>query len=227
MNFSLPDEAYEDFAALHQISIDQLQAYARALNDIKKVILSTGELQAVGRKSIGQQAPVGALTRLLFFVVQLSRSSKEPASKILAQLRDGYKVWSGTEESVVSQEILDLIGSMSLSPHVLASSKAVALSYASDHIFQNASILCDIRPIYNDEGDGVLGFISIQDLHVDFYRSGRRHHLVLSMDRKDVTTLREACDRALKKIDTSLSMVRDKFGVEAIVAGEDGFGFED
>jgi|TARA_R110000868_G_scaffold234786_1_gene488454 hypothetical protein len=227
MNFSLPDEAFEDFSSLQKISEQQLRDFLRSLREIKKTILSTSELQSVARKAMGQQVPVGALTRFLFFVVQLSRTSKEAPSKIVKQVSDGYFVWSKAETAEDRPELLKVIADLSESQHVLACSKAITLSYASDHIYQGASIICDIRPVYNDDGEGVLGFISIQDLHVDFYRSGRRHHLVLAMDRNDVTALKETCERALKKIDTSLSMVRDKFGVEAVVAGEDGFGFED
>jgi hypothetical protein len=227
MDFSLPDEAFQDFSAVLQIEPRALLEYEKVLAAQPGTLISAQDLQNLARQVLPRDSRVGALFRQLFLVNQLSDAGGGTVSAVVDSIYEALALRAKRPPESRPIEILSAVVRLAADRHIRASTKALSLAFASDHIYQNSVIVTDIRPVFSDSPSEVVGFISIQDLHLDFYRSGRRHHLVLAVDRDDIRELRSACDRALSKIETSLSLVEEKFGVKAVVAGEDRIGFED
>ncbi len=102
-------------------------------------------------------------------------------------------------------------------------SKALDLAYEYANLFQDARIVTDIRPIFNDVDDeqmeieaAVVAFTL--RLHYDD-RQGN-HSLSVALDETDVRTLKYQCERALHKAQLAQGRMRDILGVPTIISGE-------
>lgn len=102
-------------------------------------------------------------------------------------------------------------------------SKALDLAYEYANLFQDARIVTDIRPIFNDVDDeqmeieaAVVAFTL--RLHYDD-RQGN-HSLSVALDETDVRTLKYQCERALHKAQLAQDRMRDMVGVPTIISGE-------
>jgi DNA-binding Lrp family transcriptional regulator len=84
-------------------------------------------------------------------------------------------------------------------PAVL-SEKARRISYLYEHIFVNAEILTDLRPVFTIKGDDIIDMIIQHKLVITQHDSSHRDlDLHFVMDARDVINLKTACERAILK----------------------------
>jgi hypothetical protein len=83
---------------------------------------------------------------------------------------------------------------------VSLSYKAQRITYMRENIYQQAEIITDARPVFDEKGENVVEYLITHNMVVTYFRNGRgAENVHLAMDAADVLKLRKACDRAVVK----------------------------
>jgi hypothetical protein len=108
---------------------------------------------------------------------------------------------------------------------IVVAAKALVLSFSADAVLRDASILTDIRPIFNDEGPtDIYGAVIIQTLMLRTISDSSAKTFSVSMDKRDIDDLIEKLQRAKLKADLSIKTLEQK-NIEGFIAGEETYGF--
>jgi len=90
--------------------------------------------------------------------------------------------------------------------------KARTLQYAYEHLLRSARILTDVRPVYDDDADEILGGVVTHSLVIEYTEGGRHHHSYFALDTQDVGRLKQQCERAERKAATTEAMLKSIWG---------------
>jgi CRISPR/Cas system-associated endoribonuclease Cas2 len=89
-------------------------------------------------------------------------------------------------------------------------SKAIRLQSTHDKIFLGCEVVSDIRPVYSLNGSPKIeAAMSFHMLHLEFHHEGERSTFYCALDSKDIKTLRDVLDRAVKKESAIESLLQD------------------
>jgi len=77
--------------------------------------------------------------------------------------------------------------------------KAQSVFYDTDKIFVKARILTDLRAIYDEPGDEILGATVIHSLRIRYYENNDQKDIYLSLDNDELQEFVETLQRASKK----------------------------
>jgi hypothetical protein len=103
---------------------------------------------------------------------------------------------------------------------VVGTAKALDLSYEHAQLLRRARILTDIRPIFNQEGTLIRGAVISHTLRVRYTDMEGEHSLSIAIDKADIQSILNECQRALLKADATINYV-EKTGLHLIVPGAD------
>jgi hypothetical protein len=143
------------------------------------------------------------------------------------------RIIAGTDPALSKQlresepQILAILTNYRGDHPVALSFKAQKLVYLHERIYRDAEILTDVRPIFDDAADGVLGAIIGHTLSITFTRMAANERLHIAMDAGDVLALRKACDRAIRKakvLQESLTSSNLNWYVHVLRGGDNGSG---
>jgi len=116
----------------------------------------------------------------------------------------------------------DLADILSLDQSLGLSAKAVEVQQEYQHIFCNARILTDLRPVFKDEvADVPLAAVIVHLLRISYHKGELSEQLYVAMDRKDLEDLQKLIQRALTK-QGSLRALADKSGLRCLDIGSHG-----
>lgn len=74
--------------------------------------------------------------------------------------------------------------------------KAMGVMADQDHVFLEARILTDIRPVFNSKGDSVEAAVIVHNLRIHYGQDSDHRDFYVALDTSDIQLLREALDRA-------------------------------
>jgi hypothetical protein len=86
--------------------------------------------------------------------------------------------------------------------------KARGVLYDTGKTFQNARVLTDLRPIFDEEAVEISGAVVIHNLRIRYFEDSRMRDVYFSLEPAEVKSLLEVLQRALKKgtlLETSLT----------------------
>ena len=171
----------------------------------------------------GDEAKAGVLVRQVLslhgMLRQLDLSSEEVFAGLSSGLQPSESGWSGDEferwksVSGAFRELFDL-------PLVRLSAKALDLSYEHAHLLQRARIITDVRPIFDDKAIQLQGAVIAHDLLLRYDDVEGEHVLSLSLDDRDIESLRKQCERALLKAQTAKAQLEEKGLLKTLVPGK-------
>jgi len=105
-------------------------------------------------------------------------------------------------------------------PNIVRVAKALDLASEQDHLFTNARILTDIRPIFGDEPEQPPeAAVTFHLLRLETTASGRYERVTIAMDNEDLAQLKAAVDRAVVKAE-SLEGYLSSIGLIQMETGE-------
>ena len=99
------------------------------------------------------------------------------------------------------------------------SAKALDISYDFERVYASARFLTNIRPVYTEEHDAIIGATVVHTLRLDYVAAnGEDGSISLAIDQDDIIKLQDACKDAVSKA----SLAKAKFegrndGVEIII----------
>jgi hypothetical protein len=135
------------------------------------------------------------------------------SSSLAAHREDLIPAWTAIKDGV--ERVLGL-------KSVLASTKVEDLTYDFDRVWLGGRIITDVRPVYNQERDSIIGGVIVYTLNIDYTtREGVVKSISLSVDHNDIAKLKDACEEALRKGTLAGKLVGDVAGLSVWFPGVD------
>lgn len=123
---------------------------------------------------------------------------------------DDHDRWRSLQEPL--QRLFEL-------PAIRTVTSAIDLSYEYANLLRQVRILTDVRPIFSESGEEIMGAVVSQTLRLRFDSTDGEHGLSIAVDETDIRALQAQCDRALKKAETAKSKLCDKAEVAVSISG--------
>jgi hypothetical protein len=93
-------------------------------------------------------------------------------------------------------------------PSLFQVAKAIDLLTEHEHVFHDARIVTDIRPIFSDERpQEPIAAMIMQQIKIEYHDEGGIRAVFLALDASDLLKLREIIDRAQEKHETLRSVI--------------------
>ena len=169
--------------------------------------------------------PASDLGKDLSRVLLSWRSLSFQFSERIDDVVDGFR--KGLARSVGAPELLakfdfkrDAILKLLKSKGVRRVAKVLSLSYEYSHLFQAARIITDIRPVYDEDGEGFLDSVVSHTFSLKYDSAGVDYSLSLALDLNDIEHLKKECERAIAKARTAKDFM-EGVKIRTIISGQD------
>lgn len=106
--------------------------------------------------------------------------------------------------------------------------KALHLTTDFSEIMIGANIITDIRPVFANDRDEVIGGVVLHNLRLHYISGNGKlgeEELSLALDVDDISKLIDELEKAKKKAEASASFLAESLKGNVVVAGEDRYGF--
>lgn len=135
--------------------------------------------------------------------------------------RNYASVFLDEDQQKVWRECRPIIGEMVLTPIAQIVAKATDLAFDFARLCVRARILTDVRPVFTEARDAIVGAAITQTLRVDYTSpDGDDQTISFALDEKDLKALFNACSDALQKAAKARNLIEES-GRDAIIVGED------
>jgi hypothetical protein len=200
----LSETQLSDFRSLVELPEAQLSSILRQLNELTPVPMSQEEVRRViSRVLPDEQAKVEALTRQVFGLAGLQYRSDIPHNELNEALRSSMEEKLDSSEMEAWDQISPLFNQILASRAIHTTVKSLELLYDYANLATSSNVITDVRPVFDDEADHVIGAIVSFTLRLSYQNGNSANSLSLAMDAEDVRKLQEQCKRALKKAETA------------------------
>ncbi len=192
-----------DLRAIRELGPEVLGAVVEHINSLETAPLAPGKLQeAILEVVKGNEEAVNSTLRQAISLASLQRRRKLDVETVLDSIRKGLQSanapWDGTSLAKWD-ELVPAFRRLISSKNVEIAAKALDLSYDYANLLQTTRIVTDIRPVFDNEVTKIDGAVVSFTLRLTYDNAEGSHNLSIAMNQADINTLREQCDRALKK----------------------------
>ncbi|MSV28293.1 MAG: hypothetical protein EXQ52_06055 [Bryobacterales bacterium] len=132
--------------------------------------------------------------------------AEEFLNDVLAALAKHGESLTETNRDQFAKILARLLGVKALSISV----KAYSLQREHPHLFHDAKILADLRPIFDSPSDPPVGLVVAYTLHLVFHKGNHREDLYFALDADDIEKLKTVLERAQTKASSLKRLLSDK-----------------
>jgi len=213
-----------DLEVIRDIGEAKLRAVIERLQNIQTVPRRAKDLHKEIAAALEDKSEVaGRILGPLLSLRAIIRQRRLSADEVIEGLRYGIE----TSDSEWTPEEMDrwssvepLIKDLLFVRAVRLVATALDLSYEYQNVLQGARIVTDIRPVFNEEGDGIEVAVVSQTLRLRYDTTEGDHSLSIAMDENDVRDLERQCQRALKKARTARDLMTKQASIPTTISGE-------
>lgn len=211
-----------ELAALRDADLQSLKFALDELDKLKTPILSLKQILSVFSKALTPDTAQPIVRQIVQFCTFQRNQNLDP-EEILNELKDALKEhW--TEEEVRKWEkrkhVLErIVRNKSISLSV----KALDLSYDFQKLFISGRIVTDVRPVFDEVRDDIVGGITYHTLRIDYTSDDGRHTVSFALDNDDLLQLKSACDNALRKTHVANGLLTDSCHIQALDLGDETY----
>lgn len=215
-----------DLAKISRIEQERLEAVLSELNRQEAPIIAASKLRSIVQEGLGSVEQSVPLARQLLALATYCRSASEDPCDAVPNLMVGVEssTYLAENEKTALKALAPVLTELLMSESVKLAAKAIDLGYDHENIYHNANFITDIRPVFDDDRERILGAVISQTLRIHFSRARERTDISLALDNDDIQALRDICDEALKKAKEAKSQTMEKMGVNVFIAGEETYG---
>jgi hypothetical protein len=191
----------DDIVSLCRLGPPQLNALADALQDTRPTI-KRDELRRVVAETITDPAAAQGARRVLSGLSTATRRFNVPSTELLESVGENLLTQKLDESDLRAwHESRPIIERMLSAPIIGLDAKAKDLAFDFERLYARARILTDIRPVFDDARDDIVGVDITQTLRLDYMSPVRDGATTLSiaMDTADIEQLKKCCEDALQK----------------------------
>jgi hypothetical protein len=211
----------DDLVIVRRVGTSQLNALAERLERMTLTIRRS-ELRRVIADVVGTE-PATAVRRVLTGLAFAIRTRGVPPADLLKVMGESLRSQGWTEEDLLRwHECSPVLVRLVTAPSVVLTTKARDLAEDFERALTGARILTDIRPVYSESDDDIVGAEVIQTLRIEY--DGRSDNntgtISFALDLEDIKKLKTACDRAITKAESAKKLMSNPLGDEVLVLGE-------
>ena len=215
-----------DFSVISHLSAEKLEAVLAGLNRQEVSLMVASDLRSLIQDCLESEEQALPLTRQLLGLATYCRSANQEPKDAIENLLAGLQDTNLEEgEKTKLKELAPALRKLLEHDYVNLSSKALHLGFDYENIYESGNIVIDIRPVFGDGKDKIVGAVISQTLRVHFSSGSQRQELSLALDNDDILALRDACDEALKKAASAKELVINKIDIKAFIVGEETYGY--
>lgn len=212
-----------DLAVIRELGEERLEAVAEAMDRDGRNTLATNELGRLFDKALGgERAGSNSLLTQALSLASLMRQRRFTADEVVEGLayglRSAPRPW-GDEEIGRWERMAPRFQRIFTHPKVKLAAKTLDLSYDFANLLQDARIVSDVRPVFDDAAQTVEAAVVAFTLRLRYDSADRNHSLSIAMNEDDVSSLRDECDRSLRKAEVVRRMMEEGRPLRTIVSG--------
>jgi hypothetical protein len=212
----------DDLAAVCAIGAEKLESVIHALEALGPTI-KRSKLRRAIEEQVRDETASEALERFLFALATIQRRGRGAVPDILDNISHGLVAQKWDQQQLNQWQVCsEVIARLLKSAAVLSSSKAIDLSYDFARIYLAARIITDVRPIFDELREEIIGNVITQTLRIDYTSSeGTESTISVAMDTDDIQQLLRSCEGAVSKATTIRRAIENEWEKEAIMTGEE------
>lgn len=214
-NLKIPKPYHAGIKKIHNLSVSEMSELLTILTAEQPVLGSKNLISSLKSKvkSLDAEA-VEEIANTLLALHSFRSFLDKPVANFVQSIgdSDNFKELDIPEEdhNKVRERLVQLL---SAQPLVIAS-KALNVMMAHEHVLDNARILTDIRPVYEDdlvstvEGQPAAAVI-VQMLSLRYQDAGELKEFFIALDTEDVRKLQQVLERANAKANSLKIMLKN------------------
>lgn len=213
----IPSQYEDGFAKLRRLNDEQARELSAVLGEVPPTMDYSAMTSALTRKI--STIPQNDMADIVFALLPLSTlqadldTSASNVAESISQMMEGSnseKLRLPSEERERFEKFLvELLNSSSLE----VAGKARSLQLEDEHVFQDARIVTDIRPVFGaTPKDPPGGAVIVHTLKLSYLDDSQFKDFFLAMDARDIRILRDLLERADSKAE-SLRTILENAGV--------------
>lgn len=197
---ALPDDVVDRLIA----ALENVAPSSRSVDIIQGVALTAPDLLP--------EDDMRSVVSTLYSLYNLRAVVDVPLTRFLKDLMSGLK-GSGnpTLQSIDTEALETRLRRLTTIPSLELSAKAFSLQREHEHLFHDAQIFTDLRPVFKkDVSEDPVGMVLAYTLKVIFHDGTRHKEVYFALDADDVTRLKQVVERAEAKSDTLKRLLEAK-----------------
>ncbi|MDZ4707915.1 MAG: hypothetical protein SH818_05885, partial [Saprospiraceae bacterium] len=201
---SIPPRVLPGFIELSSITPEQVEGISSFLNQMK-VGTKFSDIQEYFQSILGIKSSRSIVNTLSTFgeILEPTQSNFEDLTNDLIEsvieLTTNEKEIDLSESKILSLKN-NLLEIFSNSNNLKLTLKAIKVGVENENLYGEASIISDIRLVFNDElEEATRNGIILHRLHINFRNKRKEDEIFLTLDLQDLKNLKENIERAVKK----------------------------
>lgn len=221
LHLKLTEKLGDDLTTVSKLGVAALAALGDLLSQHDPCLIKPADLRKAIVEALGAEA-APSIERVLLGLSGLRRQGHVSATELLDSLNYAIESenWDASRREgwlSIQEPLAKLLDSRS----VIVTAKAVDLLYDYEHFFVSAKILTDVRPVFDEGKNDIVGAAINQTLRLEYTDgAGKRATISMSMDDDDIEWLKRSCEEALRKGEKSSKLVKEKWSVSTITVDE-------
>ena len=186
-------------------------------------LVKPARLREIIAGEIDNERAARTIARFLISLATLRRRSFATAAELLDGISDGLPTSPSWDKAQLERwpKCRPFLQKLLESKLIVLAAKALDLTFDFSEFCIGARILTDIRPIFDDPKDAIIGAAISQTLRLEYAgRNGEPSSISIALDLDDILHLKSACEEALHKGEVAKRLVEDKCNISTITATE-------
>jgi hypothetical protein len=201
-SLSIPESDLPVFKRILELTDSQVASLTAALSETNANLKKSAFVNQISKKVENVDASdISSILRVLFILYRMKdrtrMSVKELAEGVSNSVSKGGRL-SAEQIASLSERIQKLLA---FDDTISVTAKAMDVMTEHAHVFCNARILSDIRPVFSSTAESAAAAVVIHTLQIGYHDGGTGPHkeFYVALDSADVGKLKEVILRAEKK----------------------------
>lgn len=220
----IPKEHFAGLAQLRQMTPAQTNWLAGALSTIPPTAESSSDIITMIGAQAAEQGLTGEAVQgvigVLYSLYHVRALADALLEEFVVSVIDAMRA-SGNDAIMLDETERDNFASrlktLLAVDQVILLARANALQRDHEHIFHDAKILTDLRPVFHDVSQQPKHFVIQHTLKIIFHDGSKHEEVYMALDLNDLKRLRAVIDRAEKKAVSLKALLKGK---ELTLVGE-------
>jgi hypothetical protein len=203
---SIPKSDLPVLKAVSELGEKEFKSLLSAMHDTKAALSKGRFISSIAEKAKTiEQSKILSVFRVVFILYAMKDKTGASAKELAQKVAESYST-SQSKESRPSPEKVDalkirLSQLLSHDKTVAVTAKAFDVMTEHEHVFCNARIISDIRPVFAESISSAAAAVIIHNLQIGFHDSGSGEHkqFYVALDTNDIQSLKALVERAEKK----------------------------
>lgn len=221
MAIKLDHSQLENFRLICDLGPEPLHAAVERLRELNPVLLRPNKLISAMAEALGEnQQAAEPIVREALMAFGWTKQGGLQVADVQGGIRESLKAELPVQYIEKWERVEGPFGELLSLPILRLVANALDLCYEYTHLWRDARILTDIRPIFSDDAAKIDGAVVSHTFRLRFEDVQGSHELNIAMDETEILDLAEQCERAWRKAQVARDLMNDVANIPTIIAGE-------